>query len=992
MSTTLDVTGASSVQNLTFDSGTIQGGAVLTLNGTGTWNTGTMGGSSKTTIANGATLTLADANSEGGKNFDTRTVENLGTLTISTDNRIDGRNGAVIDNSGTISVTKGQHFNGDSSGAVLTINNMSGATLEKIGGTGISTWELVLNNEGTVRVDTGTLLLKNGGTSTGTFTAASGAKIDYNLGTFNLNAGVLLNGAGTHEFSGSVNLNEAHNLDEATVNGGTTTLGAALNVTEFTQGGGTLTGSSDLTLNGDSTWSLGIQSGSGRTIIPNGVTLTLSDANSEGGKQFNGRPFENSGIIVVATDNRIDGGNAASITNKNGAVFDIQKALHFNGDSFGTAMSFDNQSGATLKKSAGGGTLSFELDLTQAGTLQSSSGTINLNRSGTHTGTNTADGGATIHYNTGSHTLNGATLDGAGTHRVSTTLDVTGASSVQNLTFDSGTIQGGAVLTLNGSGTWNTGTMGGGSKTTIANGATLTLADVGSEGGKNFDARTVENLGTMNISTDHRIDGRNGAVIDNSGTITVTKDQHFDGDISAAVLTINNMSGATLQKTGGTGISNWQVVLNNEGTVRVDTGTLLLDVGGTSTGTFTAAGGAKIDYDSGTFNLNAGVLLNGAGTHEFSGTVNLNEAHNLDKATVNGGTTTLAAALSVTDFTQGGGTLTGSSDLTLNGDSTWSLGIQSGSGRTIVPGGVTLTLSDANSEGGKQFNGRPFENSGTIVVATDNRVDGGNAASIVNKNGAVFDMQKTFHFNGDSFGAAMTFDNQSGATSKQSAGGGTTTFDLDFNNDGTFQVSSGTVNFTRAFANPSGVVELSGGSISATQTISLTGGELRGDGSINGSVSSAGTIAPGMSAGEISISGNMTLQPGSLLDFGIGGLIQGTEYDFLTVVGSVALAGALQASLINGFGASINNSDAFTVLNSSTGLSGSFDSLNNGGFMNTVDGNWNFQVHYGSGSLFDPKKLGPEQLLDNSRTVGIRPDRRPFGLAWMMVWGRNRPE
>ena len=364
-----------------------------------------------------------------------------------------------------------------------------------------------------------------------------------------------------------------------------------------------------------------------------------------------------------------------------------------------------------------------------------------------------------------------------------------------------------------------------------------------------------------------------------------------------------------------------------------------------------------------------------------------------EDATVSGGfTVTLDSAFSIRSLTQSSGTLTGSFDLTLNGDSTWSLGIQSGSGRTIIPGGVTLTLSDANSEGGKQFNGRPFENSGTIVVATDNRVDGGNAASIVNKNGAVFDIQKALHFNGDSFGTAMSFDNQSGATLKQSAGGGTTTFDLNFNNDGTFQVNSGTVNFTRAFTNPSGVVELSGGSISATQTINLTGGELRGDGSINGSVSSAGTIAPGMSAGEISISGNLTLLPGSLLDFGIGGLIQGTEYDFLTVAGSVALAGALQASLINGFGASINNSDAFTVLNSSTGLSGSFDSLNNGGFMNTVDGNWNFQVHYGSGSLFDPKSL----VLNN---LSIIPEPSEYALtggllalAWMMVRGRKRAE
>ena len=104
-------------------------------------------------------------------------------------------------------------------------------------------------------------------------------------------------------------------------------------------------------------------------------------------------------------------------------------------------------------------------------------------------------------------------------------------------------------------------------------------------------------------------------------------------------------------------------------------------------------------------------------------------------------------------------------------------------------------------------------------------------------------------------------------------------------------------------------------------------GRLGGSGRLNANLASAGTIAPGLalSAGSISITGNVTLQSTAHLAFDIGGLVRKTGYDFFGVSGLLTLGGSLDVALLGGFapqaGASFDLFDA-------TSLAGSFGSIN----------------------------------------------------------------
>lgn len=85
--------------------------------------------------------------------------------------------------------------------------------------------------------------------------------------------------------------------------------------------------------------------------------------------------------------------------------------------------------------------------------------------------------------------------------------------------------------------------------------------------------------------------------------------------------------------------------------------------------------------------------------------------------------------------------------------------------------------------------------------------------------------------------------------------------------------------------------------------IYLTGGTLRGSGSLTGSIiNSAAFIAPGSSPGVIWISGDFTQEEGGTLFFEIGGTnTDPLEFDQLFVTGSANLGGELIIDTLNGF-------------------------------------------------------------------------------------------
>ena len=146
---------------------------------------------------------------------------------------------------------------------------------------------------------------------------------------------------------------------------------------------------------------------------------------------------------------------------------------------------------------------------------------------------------------------------------------------------------------------------------------------------------------------------------------------------------------------------------------------------------------------------------------------------------------------------------------------------------------------------------------------------------------------------------------------------------------GTLQVSGGSgLSLAATLFENHGAIELTDGGLLYTSGLGAAGLELtlgsslRGEGTVSGSVTnSAGSLSPD----AILLSGDYTQGAAGELFVGIGGLVQGVEYDFLDVSGVATLAGSLRLELEDGFLPSVT--DSFVILEAAGGLSGTFDSV-----------------------------------------------------------------
>jgi hypothetical protein len=109
--------------------------------------------------------------------------------------------------------------------------------------------------------------------------------------------------------------------------------------------GGTLDGSMRVTVGGAMNWTAGSMTGTGRTIIPPGVILGITNPAAI---YMDHRTLENGGTIYCTGTGDIDGSAGAVITNRPGALFSVQNSANFVG-SPGTSPRLDNA--GTFRKS-----------------------------------------------------------------------------------------------------------------------------------------------------------------------------------------------------------------------------------------------------------------------------------------------------------------------------------------------------------------------------------------------------------------------------------------------------------------------------------------------------------------------------------------------------------------------------------------------------------------------------------------------------------------
>ncbi len=125
-------------------------------------------------------------------------------------------------------------------------------------------------------------------------------------------------------------------------------------------------------------------------------------------------------------------------------------------------------------------------------------------------------------------------------------------------------------------------------------------------------------------------------------------------------------------------------------------------------------------------------------------------------------------------------------------------------------------------------------------------------------------------------------------------------------NGGTLRTSGTTNNNGRVFTVGNGsraaTLQLQGGTHRfANNLVVSSNATLAGSGAIIAGVTNAGTIAPGFSAGRISITGPLVLSNSSDLRFEIGGPAAGSQYDQLNISNTLTHAGTVNVQLINGF-------------------------------------------------------------------------------------------
>src|SRR5262249_25367824 len=131
--------------------------------------------------------------------------------------------------------------------------------------------------------------------------------------------------------------------------------------------------------------------------------------------------------------------------------------------------------------------------------------------------------------------------------------------------------------------------------------------------------------------------------------------------------------------------------------VQVQTGTLSLQSGGTSTGKFNVSADGVLEFQAGIHTANAGASFSGAGTVRVAGatlTVNGGTAYDAANTVISSSTANFNGSSKTGTLTLSGGTLGGTGTLTVSGASTWMGGNMTGTGELITNGLLTITAND----------------------------------------------------------------------------------------------------------------------------------------------------------------------------------------------------------------------------------------------------------------------------------------------------------
>jgi hypothetical protein len=162
-----------------------------------------------------------------------------------------------------------------------------------------------------------------------------------------------------------------------------------------------------------------------------------------------------------------------------------------------------------------------------------------------------------------------------------------------------------------------------------------------------------------------------------------------------------------------------------------------------------------------------------------------------------------------------------------------------------------------------------------------------------------------------------------------------------------------TLAFTNSFPSTGGDLVFTSGNLSFSNALDVGVGRLGGTGRIPApNITTGGDVAPGNSAGQLNIKGNLTLLSASTPLFELTVPTPGIGYDVLAVNGSAALNGLTKIGSVSSYAGIINSATTFTGPTSNS-LTGAFTNVPTTGLhLPTIDGFGSFQVNFGASSIF----------------------------------------
>lgn len=977
-------TGAASVDtdvnidSLTVSGGAVTGPAVLSVTNSVVWTGGSMAGTGETKIVPGGTLRFGTVVFGGRK----VTLEGTGIWTNSPS--FSFANGGVLHvaASGVLVLSPSSSSSITGTGS---IDNLG--TINKIGTptptisvpfnnkgvfdiqTGNVTISAAFNNDGTAIAQVGLLILNNGGVSSGVYRSEGNGRINFAAGTHTLTNNTKLIGSGTNILSSA-----------------TLRMDGTITVATLDQTTGTLTGDGFMTVTNRYNWSGGNLSGTGTTLIAPGAMLQLANTAT---KTMNGRTFNlggsglwnGSGAFVI---------QSGSFNVLPGATLDIQSdgSLSDN-DGTATVSTFNNQ-GTVLKTVATNttsvgvvsfnnsgvldvqsGAMTFSQQFNNNGTARARFGAVTFNNGGASGGVFESTGTGTIVFDGGTHSLtNGAAVIGTNATRLGAgTVTVDASVGATRFEITGGTLTGAGNLTISEEFRWSGGTLSGSGMITILPPASLQMSGGSNKtlSGRTFNhsgAGTWTGTGTFslssgsfnvlaggvfNIQTDASISDIDGSSsvssFQNAGTVRKTV---ATNTTTVNIVTFDNSGVLELQSGGMT----FSQTFNNAGTAGTSAGNLTFNNGGSGAGVFRSMAGSVV-FGGGNYTLAGGASLVGTSFSKIAG------------ATVSVDAGVGAERLEMTS-----GTLTGAGTLVVSNDFKWSSGTMSGNGAINLLSSASFTMSGTSS---KTLNSRKF-NHGGVGTWTDSGAFQINSGEFNVLPGAIFDMQTSASISdGDGTGSISAINNAGTIRKSVVTTGGSITV-VTFNNEGLFELQSGSIGVSSVFNN-NGTARTVAGNM-AFNNGGTSGGKFRADG--------PGFVLFGGGT-HVLVNGSALL--GTNLNYVTGGTVTiqndlGAERIEVTG-GSVGGPGTLTITneLIWRAG-TFNGSGLTRILPSATlqMLSGSTKALSGGGVMDHAGtgvwtGTGTFQVNHGTfnvlnGAVFDIQTDASLSDSDGSGTVG----------------------